>query len=527
MKPDRLKILENRIERLEKENRKLRERHSATRKENQSLHRTLRNTRRLMDKIPGPVILLQDENVLFANEAARRASGYTEKELIGKNFLDFVHPDEAEIIRKRYQKRISGKAVPSCYETRFITGKKAALHCEVRVAKVRYGPRRAFLLYITPLDRRMEEMKRLRRACRKEIIPRMAAGLQRRLEPILEMLDEHGRRPPDPGNVSPVAARTRAAGEMGRFLGKQLDCLARERYARSERVPVDLRTVVKDAVRLTRPAWTGRGPGHGGTGITVKTYLRALSPVRGHPREIRDLFVIMILNAVGALPEGGRLYITTEENAGFAHVYLQDSGKGIPDGARDRMFDPFFSVAGRKAADLDLSLADAIVARHGGDIEVAGDQAQGATFLVRLPLDRPAAAPVNNRSGKKLRDSHILLVTDEEPAGDLLGRLLADKGARVSRVWNLTGGLKQLTRNAIDLVIADVRALGPAPGKGISRIRHAAGSPPVAVINAARGQEVLKRLMEQGADLVASKPLDMDRVCSRVTRLLARGREPG
>jgi len=191
------------------------------------------------------------------------------------------------------------------------------------------------------------------------------------------------------------------------------------------------------------------------------------------------------------------------------------------------MFDPFFSVPGREAAGLDLSLADAIVVRHGGDIEVAGGQAQGVTFLVRLPLARPAAAPGNNRSGKKFRDSHILLVTDGEPAGDLLGRLLADKGARVSRVRNLPGGRKQLARNAIDLVIVDARALGPDPGKGISRIRHAVGSPPVAVINAARRREVLQRLLEQGADMVAPKPLDMDRICSRVTRLLAKGREAG
>jgi len=62
--------------------------------------------------------------------------------------------------------------------------------------------------------------------------------------------------------------------------------------------------------------------------------MRTISPIEGYPEEIRDAFVGIILNAIDALPNGGEIYLTAEENSGFAWIYVQDNGVGIRDDIR-------------------------------------------------------------------------------------------------------------------------------------------------------------------------------------------------
>ena len=120
--------------------------------------------------------------------------------------------------------------------------------------------------------------------------------------------------------------------------------------------------------------------------ISIKTYLRKLAPVRGNPKEIQNVFQSMISNAVEALPNGGEIYLTTEEDSDFAYVYIQDNGLGIPEEIRCKIFDPFFSTKSGSSLGLGLSMANAIVGQHRGEIEVMSNEGQGTTFIVKLPL---------------------------------------------------------------------------------------------------------------------------------------------
>ncbi len=105
--------------------------------------------------------------------------------------------------------------------------------------------------------------------------------------------------------------------------------------------------------------------------------------------QMEQLFLNLVLNAIQAMPKGGTLTLRTLRTGGNAVVEVVDTGMGIPEELRERIFDPFFSTREvGKGTGLGLSVSYNIVAAHGGNIEVDSQVGKGATFRVILPLSR-------------------------------------------------------------------------------------------------------------------------------------------
>jgi PAS domain S-box-containing protein len=517
--------LENRVEKLKVQNLTLRKKLNALGKENKSLEKAVRDTRKLLRDIPGSVVLIQDGKIILMNETARDQLGYAEEEILGRNFLDFIHPDSVEYVKNLHERRISGKPVPDDYETYLVTRGGENLCCEFRVKKIRYQGRTAFLFDITGLDQRKQKEMRILRSQKMEALIRMATGLGRELDRLLSMLDEHGLRtqgiePVEGKDLIRSLRKIEVARERGNFIIEQLSCLTMTQNESSDIVLLDLKKTVQNVVAATRPKWEGdiKDPG---VRINIKTYLRALSPVEACPQEIQDALASIMLNAIDALPEGGEIYLTTEENNGFAHVYVQDNGVGIPDNIKDKIFDPFFTTKDETRMGLGLSLAYAIINRHKGEIEVMSREGQGATFIIKLPL-APETPPSRAKGAKKrIRDSNIVIIADEVIVKDLLSQLLVSKGGRVTTVSTGMECLKLLRKNRFDLVIADLDAAYLDAPVIIPKIKNMDKSLAVTLVNAVEEKGRSHRLKKMGADLVIGRPLDMDRTLSLISGVLA------
>ena len=91
-------------------------------------------------------------------------------------------------------------------------------------------------------------------------------------------------------------------------------------------------------------------------------------------------------NARDAMPCGGRFTVTCAENEGLVELRFADTGPGVPEELRDRIFEPFFTHGKREGAGLGLSIARRIVDEHGGDLSIESRNEEGATFVVTLPL---------------------------------------------------------------------------------------------------------------------------------------------
>lgn len=125
-------------------------------------------------------------------------------------------------------------------------------------------------------------------------------------------------------------------------------------------------------------------------GVNIKRkYAVELPPICADGGQLRQVFTNFMVNAVEAMEAGGMLLLETDLRDGQLMVDITDTGPGISDEVREKLFNPFFTTK-RRGSGLGLSVSYGIVERHGGTIEVHSEPGRGATFRVRLPIRQQA-----------------------------------------------------------------------------------------------------------------------------------------
>ena len=174
--------------------------------------------------------------------------------------------------------------------------------------------------------------------------------------------------------------------------------------------------------------------------------------ISGRSAEIREVMTNLILNAVDALPAGGRIAVRTRGEPGRAVVSVSDSGIGMSDDVKRRAFEPFFTTKGVKRTGLGLAVAYGTIRRHGGQIEVESEEGRGTTVTFWLPVDGPPAG-----GGPSLeRVGSILIIDDEADVRELVADVLAGLGHSVTVAGGGREGLARFETGRYDLVLTDL-----------------------------------------------------------------------
>jgi signal transduction histidine kinase len=115
-----------------------------------------------------------------------------------------------------------------------------------------------------------------------------------------------------------------------------------------------------------------------------------LPRIQCDPERLKEALVNLLENACEAMVSGGSIVIQEEAvgshlTSGAAVVRVSDDGPGILEPIRKRIFQPFFSTR-EEGTGLGLSIATRIIREHGGTLELAPEEAVGATFVITLPI---------------------------------------------------------------------------------------------------------------------------------------------
>jgi len=158
---------------------------------------------------------------------------------------------------------------------------------------------------------------------------------------------------------------------------------------RGEQRQLDVAEVLKKTLAL----FAKEAEDHGKVEI-ITDFADRMPPVRADAEQLLQVFLNLSLNALQAMPGGGKLWISTALRrstrrgavAAFLEIRFRDAGVGIPAGDLKNLFIPFFTTK-EKGTGLGLPISQRIIENHGGTIEVRSQPAEGATFTVLLPIE--------------------------------------------------------------------------------------------------------------------------------------------
>ena len=207
----------------------------------------------------------------------------------------------------------------------------------------------------------------------------------------------------------------------------------------------------------------------------------ALSPhiglIKIDATQLEQILVNLVVNARDAMPRGGTLTIETSNPAQDDRVVLSvsDTGAGMNEAIRARIFQPFFTTKGVGGTGLGLATVQRIVTQCGGVIEVTSEPGRGTTFGIGFPRTTEGAlAPEPTMSAGESKGSETVLVAEDDAAVRLLARLsLQRSGYQVLEAGNSQEALAiaQEYRSRIHLLLSDVIMPESAGAPLIDRLR--------------------------------------------------------
>lgn len=286
-------------------------------------------------------------------------------------------------------------------------------------------------------------------------------------------------------------------------------------------VPININELIQDVVQLTRPNWKEK-PLMEGINIDLETELGEIGPVMGNPSALKDVFTNLIFNAVDAMTTGGKITIRTGIHNERVEICLADTGCGMSKEIKEKIFDPFFTTKGKKGMGLGLSVSYGTITRHGGDIEVEGEEGRGTKFILHFPIAKlKGEAKADVSADFSMKQADILIVDDDEEVLIVLDKLLGSAGHRIVTATNGESGIELFQRGRFDLLMTDLGMPGMSGRVLTKKIKALRPDIPTIMITGWGAQFDTETLKDDGVDFLVTKPFDYERIMRVIQDALA------
>lgn len=409
-------------------------------------------------------VLLPDGTIQYQSPSADRVLGHGRGGLLGRPFLDLVHPSDRPSVAEVLDRARGGQQEIPPFEFRFRTADAEWRLLEGAARVLRDQQAAPVVIASRDITERRRLERELMQAQKMESIGQLAGGIAHDFNNFLTGIVGSVELAALDVEADSEAARNlrlaRNTAERATSVSRQLLAFSRNDIDRPE--TFDLNPVVDQMGSLLRQLV--------GSPITLEVET-AERPLWVHldPGHLEQVVMNLVVNARDAIPERGTVVLRSRaEPAGpdapdAAALEVADDGEGMDDEVRREIFSPFFTTKDT-GTGLGLSTIRRIVEGAGGTIDVASAAGEGTTFAVRLPLvsapeaEAPDAGEEPRPDRRALRGALILVVEDDDAVRSLVRRALERHGYTVHAVRSAAGALEfaGTTSRAPDLLLSDI-----------------------------------------------------------------------
>jgi two-component system sensor kinase FixL len=333
--------------------------------------------------VDGIIVIDARGHIEAFNPAAERLFGYLELEVLGRNvnlLMPSPYREEHDAYIERYlatgQKKIIGIG-------REVTGRRkdgSIFPLHLSVGEIRIGGDRKFTGVVHDLTARVRMEERLREQTALARLGEMAgliahevknplAGIRGAIQVVGSRMPQDA---PDAAVLKEIISRIDSLDQMMKEL------LLFARPPSPKRMPTDVATLISSTA-----AFLGRDPAWSSVEVDVAGSAPLIS---ADAEMLRIVFQNLMINAAHAMQGRGRIQVGVMAADGFVRATVADSGPGIPQEVREKIFVPFFTTKSR-GTGLGLPTAKRLVEAHQGEIAVECPPAGGTIVHVRLPVE--------------------------------------------------------------------------------------------------------------------------------------------
>jgi len=348
-------------------------------------------------------------NIIAANKATEELVGYSSKELLGMNVRDFMAEEGLSLARQIRRKLFLGETVEQPYEQRLIRRDGTEAILKLTSNLMREGDKlKGFQNIARDVTREKEIQDRLRATYRElsESHQRLKESQEQLIQ--AEKLTSLGQLAASIAHevnnpLSGVLAYTQLLAKKvrGNNIPKEVALQYLSKMEAELTRSTKLIRHLLDFARQSPPAFRQLNlndvvnrafdlAAHSAELQHIQT-VKELDPSLPHLMadfdQLHQVCTNLILNAIQAMPQGGKLTLRTSVDNGQLKMEVQDTGCGISPKNMRKLFTPFFTTKHEvKGVGLGLAISYGIIQRHHGRIEVQSKEGEGTTFTIYLPL---------------------------------------------------------------------------------------------------------------------------------------------
>ena len=464
-----------------------------------------------------------DGRYKWCNQAMLDMTGYKLEDIIGHSYLERTYEEDQPMRREKFAEALSG--TPRSFESRYVAMDGSVKYALVNSAPIVVDGQTTGVLGIAhDITEQKQERDRAARADKLRALGQLASGVahdfNNSLAAILGRAQLILRRVQDEELIRSLGIIVTAAEDAAATV-RRIQTFARKSLG-AEQELLDLSVLLRDAIEITRTRWENEARA-AGLSIDVTLSAEDGSLAIGNASELREVFVNLIVNAVDAMPSGGDLRISCERKGDRLQLRFADTGSGMNDDVREKIFEPFYTTKGVHGTGLGLAVSYGIIERHQGMISVESELGKGTTFFIDLPLAENVAATSDRAEAVAQPDPlSILVIDDEQFVRETLGEMLADLKHRVVTVESGRAGVDRIEHQRFDVVFTDL-AMPEMDGWETAReIKKRQPELPVVMVT---GYGATAQPPSGEFDLVAGiigKPFDFDQVTATLIKVCRR-----